>query len=63
MRNRKAECGDGILAEVLNTDVDVTASILQPILEQIWNTERTPAFCKEEVLGKLLKQSELRNEE
>jgi hypothetical protein len=56
MKNNKAAGLDDIPSELLKTDVDLTVTLLHPLLQQIWNTETFPDDWNEGILIPLPKK-------
>jgi hypothetical protein len=56
MKNNKTAGLDDIPSELLKTNVDLTVTLLHPLLQQIWNTETFPHDWNEVILIPLPKK-------
>jgi hypothetical protein len=56
MKNNKTTDLDDIPSELLKTNVDLTVTLLHPLLQQIWNTETFPQDWNEVILIPLPKK-------
>jgi exonuclease III len=61
LKTNKAAGIDGIPAELLKADIDVTAEILQPLFSGIWTSETIPDDWKRGVIVKIPKKGDLSN--
>ena len=61
LKNGKAAGPDGIPAEALKADVEMTANMLLPVFKKIWEEEEIPADWKEGHIIKLPKKGDLSN--
>lgn len=59
LKNNKVEGIDGIPAEWLKANAEVTARILEPIMKKIWNNESISANWKKGIIIKLPKKGDL----
>ncbi|PVD37252.1 hypothetical protein C0Q70_04249 [Pomacea canaliculata] len=59
MKSCKAPGADGITAEMLKADVNVTAPMLAEIFRQIWESGQLPVACKIGLIVKLPKKGDL----
>ena len=59
MKSGKAPGADGVTAEMLKADVDVTAPILTEIFKQIWEEGQIPEVWKTGLIFKLPKKGDL----
>ncbi|WP_353806131.1 hypothetical protein, partial [Acinetobacter baumannii] len=58
LKNGEAAGPDGIPAEALKVDPNMTADFLHPLLQKIWETECVPADWKTDYLVKLPKKGD-----
>ena len=61
LKNGKAPGQDGVCAEMLKAEEQVTPRILQRILQDVWDTEEIPEDWKKGVVVKLPKKGDLGN--
>ncbi len=61
MKNNKAAGIDGIPAEILKADLNVTAEALMPLFTDIWTSENIPDERKRGVIVKIPKKGDLSN--
>ena len=61
LRNRKATGVDNISPEVLKVDLDITANMLHPLFEKIWNEGEMPSDWRCGLLIKIPKKSDTAN--
>ena len=59
LKNGKAAGPDGIPPEALKTDLNTTANMLKPLLEQIWTKKEIPSEWKNGHLVKIPKKGDL----
>ena len=59
LKNGKAAGLDNIYPEVLKVDPEMTAEMLYPLLEKIWNEEKIPEYWEDGLIIKLPKKGEL----
>jgi len=59
MKNGKAAGADNIPAEVLKADPYMSADILLPLFQDIWQKEKFPKEWKEEIIKKVPKKGDL----
>jgi len=59
MKNEKATGADNILVEVLKVDPYISADILIPLFQDIWQTETFPKEWKEGIIVKVPKKRNL----
>jgi len=58
LRNRKATGVDNISPEVLKVDLDITANMLHPLFEKIWNEGEMPSDWRCGLLIKIPKKGD-----
>jgi len=61
LKNGKAACLDNIYPEVLKVDPEITAEMLYPLLEKIWEEEKIPEDWEEGLIIKIPKKGDLSN--
>lgn len=61
LKNGKAPGKDNITAELLKVDLDTSARILYPLVQEIWINERSPTEWKRGVIVKLPKKGDTTN--
>jgi Reverse transcriptase (RNA-dependent DNA polymerase)/Domain of unknown function (DUF6451) len=61
LKNGKAAGCDGIYAELLKADSDLSTQTLHGLLSEIWNTEYIPTAMKEGMIVKIPKKGDLTN--
>jgi hypothetical protein len=61
LKNNKASGVDQILAEILKAESSVTADILFPLFQAIWENAKYHDELKEGVIAELLKKSNLKH--
>ena len=59
MKNRKAAGADNIPAELLKADPYMSADILLPLFQDIWQREKFPKQWKEGIIIKMPKKGDL----
>ena len=59
LKSGKAPGSDNIQAEVLKADINITAKMLHPLINQIWEEEMVPGQWREGLLVKLPKKGDL----
>jgi len=59
MKNGKSAGADNIPAEVLKVDPYISADILLPLFQDIWQTETFPKEWKEGIIVKVPKKGDL----
>ena len=59
LKNNKAPGADNIAAEMLKADVEVTTSLLHPIIEEVWESGIVPEEFTDALIIKLAKRGDL----
>ena len=59
LKNNKATGIDNIAAEVLKADIDTTASEMEKLFKEVWDTEEVPDEWKQGLIVKLPKKGDL----